>query len=65
MVFFIVACHLAGKEDEQVEQVLRNQCIGQGSKALGEVYSVDVSHSYNLNSYRWTKENSKLEPWTP
>lgn len=43
MVFYIVACHLADKEDEQVEQQLRQQCIGQGSKALGEIYNVDVS----------------------
>jgi hypothetical protein len=48
MVFFIVACHLAGKEDEQVEQTLRNTCIGQGSKAFGEIYSVDVITIYLL-----------------
>ena len=45
MVFFIVACHLAGKEEEQIEQSLRSQIAGAGSRALGEVYSVEVSVS--------------------
>ena len=42
MVFFIVACHLADKEDDQVEQVLRGQ-VASSMKQLGEVYAVDVT----------------------
>lgn len=43
MVFFIVACHLPDREDEQIGQTLKQQISNQGSRALGELYEVEVS----------------------
>jgi hypothetical protein len=50
MVFFIVACHLANKEEEETEGVLRTQISGGGTRALGEIFSVDVSISLSYNN---------------
>jgi hypothetical protein len=41
MVFYVVACHLANKEEEQVERVLRSQ-LGTGAKTNGELYNIEV-----------------------
>lgn len=60
MVFFIVACHLANKEDEEVGQILKNQISSQGARALGEVYDVDVPN-FQLNYMIGGQE--KVQNW--
>ena len=49
MVFYIVAAHLAEKDEADVERVMRTNCIGSGPKANGEVYNIEVS-SYPIYS---------------
>lgn len=60
MVFFIVACHLPDKEEEQIGQTLKQQISNQGSRALGELYEVEVS-TFLLDSGAGGQE--KVQNW--
>lgn len=45
MVFNIIACHIQGKEESELERYVA-QAVGTGSKSLSEVYTVQVRITY-------------------
>lgn len=40
MVYYIVACHKEDLREEQVEQVITNNVLKDGSKTLGKMWSL-------------------------
>ena len=44
MVFYVIACSLAGQEEPDLERFVVS-CMGPQHKPLGEVYAVPVSYS--------------------
>jgi len=43
MVFNVIACFIQGKEEPELERYAQ-QALASGSRGIGEVYSVQVSH---------------------
>ena len=59
MVFYVIACSLQGKEEQELERYVATS-LGQGSRALGEHYTFNVTNQFtcfdvNENEYRSTR----------
>ena len=42
MVFFLIACHKPGTNEDQSKAIVMNNCVVGGSKSYGEVYDIAV-----------------------
>ena len=59
MVFNVIACHMQGKEESELERYVA-QAVGSGSKSLAEIYTVQVRIMKSSNCDNVKFLNAKL-----